>query len=817
MAHRRERVFQDAVRKASTVLAKSLSSAGDSSSSNIGGGSAISGHNHDSSAATAPTAALMHDAAVSSAAKSARRVSTQFQRAYALQRLHQFEAAVRDYDICAAREPTHALVFYNRGCAQYALGRLEAAVQDFSKAIKLEAKSALYIESRAVVLKELGRFREAIRDYAWLEALRRAASKSAGGSATSDSKDTGRRRAQPVDSHLHHGSFSGSASCGDVFGLSSSLSSSSSSSSLEPSALSPPSPPSPDAPLLLRGSDQRTRNKNKNKTNSELTINSSTSNACEWFVRFLKLKPVARTASDVRAAVALGKTWSFFRGMALEMVEQCLEEATYGHFEADQVVVDQGARPQAFHVVLNAVASLVKNVDVRGVSTARELTTLCHGDAVGVEPFATSFADGTLRTLQHMAAGTTTSPRTGLIPGLEPVDTDESASASASDADDSAALLPLEPASFACLDDDVHCLVLRTDVYQSLLREHECVELDERLQFLRACRVFASVAEDVLTALAVRSSRRVYDPGTDVLRTGDVVTHLFVIKRGVCHVRKTVALTKASLASVASVPTTTSTATGATCRVRSQSPAISSTMSSAMSSGAGDESLTARSTADGSWVLDNGWMLTNPRLVANAQPTGACSASVPQAVTVAVLASGQVFGELSVLQPGQASPVSVQTQTLVEVLVFHERDLARVHVQFQSGTMNALQDSLLFHNPPTQKIAQLHRERDAWSKHKRSVLDALFSRTGDTGSLASAGTTATITSRCSSNSGSDRSSSSTSSNCSNSSDSRRSASHVRRTAPRPSPSPSPTVSASSRSRPYERAPHVQLSPLKKTL
>lgn len=645
VAHRSERAFQETVRSASSVLKKALATkeaGGSSVDTTIKGGNRCG--------------------------------TTLFQRAYALQRLRQFKAAVRDYDVCAEQEPARALTFYNRGCALYALGRRDDAVQDLAKAIKLEAKNMLFVESRAMVLKELGRFHEAIHDYAWLEALRRMASKPATGVP-----DTGE-----LEASSHRGSFT--SPLGELSGSFQSV-----------------TPPVGSVEMNAMNGERESR-------------------ARGWFVRFLKQKPVARTPRDLQEAVTYAKSWSFFRGMTKAMVEQCLEEASYGHFEADQVIVEQSARPAAFHVVLNTVASLVKNVDVHGVSKVRELKTLCQGDSVGVDPCALSFADGMLHTLRQHAAvphdakvknstryhgsenadNLSRSPAGGADSRMNSHDNErtDQGQTTCHVGDDDEMLLPLEPASYSCLD-EVHCLVLSTDVYRSILHEREEVELEERMEFLRACRVFQSCAEDVLTALAVLSSRKVYDPGKDILSAGDVVTQLCLIKRGVCQVRKTITVSR-----------------------QRASPSSKKASQSGVGIAAYDP-LTSRST-DGSWVLDNGWMLTNPRLVSTAQHGDKSVRFVTKEVDVAILASGQVFGELSVLQPGQPSQITIRTQTLVEIVALHERDLARLNVQFQSGTMNALQDSLLFHNPPQQKIIQLHRELDAWEKEKRGVLDDVF-------------------------------------------------------------------------------------------
>lgn len=58
--------------------------------------------------------------------------------------------------------------------------------------------------------------------------------------------------------------------------------------------------------------------------------------------------------------------------------------------------------------------------------------------------------------------------------------------------------------------------------------------------------------------------------------------------------------------------------------------------------------------------------------------------------------------------------------------MFEEDDLSQLRVQYMSGTMNALQESLLFHNPPQQKLAQLRCDLSQWTREKRSVLEELF-------------------------------------------------------------------------------------------
>jgi tetratricopeptide (TPR) repeat protein/CRP-like cAMP-binding protein len=615
--------------------------------------SAQAGYNSFSgSSSPSPSGSQMQSGgSVSSARHSA---STQFSRGYALYRLQQYAQAAEDFLACSRSEPDRAApALYNRGCALYKLGRHAEAVRDLTKAMKLDTKNSLFIESRARVLKEMGKFEEAIHDYTWLDTLR------------------------------HH-----------------------------PTALMPSDP---SQSLLLEAvcsPAQQPANLSTTSSAASLAYEAQESSAKAWLEQFLRQDPGRpRSSVDVAEAARLARCWSFFRGMRVTMIERCMRSATYYRFDSDQVVVDQGKASAGFHVVLDAMAPLVKTVTFQG-SSSRELSTLYQGDTIGLEPSSATNVDGRLVMLRHRAqrqlmlrsrVGSTTSPShasTRSLGGFQanPFNTVGAAARAAGDT-----LHPKEVATFSCLG-EVNCMLLDMDVYLNILREHEERLLEERLQFLHRCHAFGTCSDEMLAALAAVSGSKLVDPSKDALRAGEVVKQLYVIKKGVCHVLKTITIPHSSHATA---------------------HRMSTLASSRLGGSKSEDALTSRSN-DGSWVLDNGWMLTNPRLVSNAQALAAARLQHSEEVTVAVLASGQLFGELSVLQPGQHSPVTVRTQTLVELLVFEEEDLSQLRVQYMSGTMNALQESLLFHNPPQQKLAQLRCDLTHWSREKRSVLEELF-------------------------------------------------------------------------------------------
>ncbi|KAE9336820.1 hypothetical protein PF008_g12842 [Phytophthora fragariae] len=575
-----------------------------------------------------------------------------YNRGYALYRLQQYAQAAEDFLACSRSDPDRAApALYNRGCALYKLGRHAEAVRDLTKALKLDSKNPLFVESRARVLKEMGRFEEAIHDYTWLDTLRHHPTASL-------SRD-------PSQSVLLE------AVCSPI-------------SQQETTTLSA-------ASLAYEAQESKTK---------------------VWLEHFLKQDPGrTRSHSDVTEAARLVRCWSFFRGMRAAMIERCMRDATYYRFESDQLVVDQGKASSSFHVVLDAVASLVKTVTFQE-SSSRELSTLYQGDTIGLEPSSATNVDGQLIMLRHRAQRQlmlrsrigSSCPLLASLRSLNSGLHSNSFRALGSAARTVPSLHPKELATFSCLD-EVDCMLLDVDVYLNILREHEERLLEERLQFLNRCHAFETCSDEMLVALAAVSGSKLVDPGKDALKAGEVVKQLYVVKKGVCHVLKTITVAHSSS--------------------RATAHRSSTLTSSRLSDSRSEDSLTSRSN-DGSWVLDNGWMLTNPRLVSNAQALAVAKLQHSEEVTVAVLASGQLFGELSVLQPGQHSPVTVRTQTLVELLVFEEEDLSQLRVQYMSGTVNALQESLLFHNPPQQKLTQLRCDLSQWTREKRSVLEELF-------------------------------------------------------------------------------------------
>jgi CRP-like cAMP-binding protein len=93
--------------------------------------------------------------------------------------------------------------------------------------------------------------------------------------------------------------------------------------------------------------------------------------------------------------------------------------------------------------------------------------------------------------------------------------------------------------------------------------------------------------------------------------------------------------------------------------------------------------------------------------------------------TVGVLGSGQVFGELALLDPERESPVSAISSTAVELYCFESDVLLMIGARFNASTMIALHESLTLHDPPADKIAYYFRSKYSWEVRKNRLMNRL--------------------------------------------------------------------------------------------
>jgi CRP-like cAMP-binding protein len=120
--------------------------------------------------------------------------------------------------------------------------------------------------------------------------------------------------------------------------------------------------------------------------------------------------------------------------------------------------------------------------------------------------------------------------------------------------------------------------------------------------------------------------------------------------------------------------------------------------------------------APGLWVLTKNW---KDRLRI---PDDNQSSEDNITITVGVLGSGQVFGELAILSPETPSPTSIVSFTNLEVYTFDSDFLLSLGARFNTASMNILNESLNLYNPPIDKIAHYYRSKYNWENRKKKIL-----------------------------------------------------------------------------------------------
>jgi CRP-like cAMP-binding protein len=96
--------------------------------------------------------------------------------------------------------------------------------------------------------------------------------------------------------------------------------------------------------------------------------------------------------------------------------------------------------------------------------------------------------------------------------------------------------------------------------------------------------------------------------------------------------------------------------------------------------------------------------------------------------TVGIIGSGQVFGELAVLDPGQPSRSSAISFTAVELYCFDSDVLLSLGIKFNYNKMNCLNEILALHDPPPEKLQYYFRSRFTWELRKIRLINKLTSK-----------------------------------------------------------------------------------------
>ena len=203
---------------------------------------------------------------------------------------------------------------------------------------------------------------------------------------------------------------------------------------------------------------------------------------------------------------------------------------------------------------------------------------------------------------------------------------------------------------------------------------------------LSNCTVFESWEGHLLDSLADHAVVQTFSAGTMLLNRGSPVTKLYIIKRGVVKILKDVAKPPVH-------------------NIQIDEHATPDTIN-------GME-------PPGLWVLTKNWK-DRIRIPDEKELNDDIIT-----VTVGVLGSGQVFGELAILSPETPSPTAILSFTNLEVYTFDSEFLISLGARFNTTSMNILNESLNLYNPPVDKISHYYRSKYTWENRKKKILKDL--------------------------------------------------------------------------------------------
>lgn len=218
-------------------------------------------------------------------------------------------------------------------------------------------------------------------------------------------------------------------------------------------------------------------------------------------------------------------------------------------------------------------------------------------------------------------------------------------------------------------------LMLERDDYQKIMMSYQSVLNGEVESALKNCPVFNGWEKKRLNHISSLFTKLNYSPHSVIIKAGEPVTSLFLIRRGIVKVIK--AISKPKL-----------------------------------------DNLSFKTQQNCLWSLQRNW-----RGNLKAEERSVDCELVD--FTVGLLGSGQVFGELAVLDPSVVSPVSIVSYAAVELYAVESDVIIALGARFNTATMNALNESHNFNNPLGAKFDYYFKEKYQWEVAKRKVLGSL--------------------------------------------------------------------------------------------
>jgi CRP-like cAMP-binding protein len=261
-----------------------------------------------------------------------------------------------------------------------------------------------------------------------------------------------------------------------------------------------------------------------------------------------------------------------------------------------------------------------------------------------------------------------------------------------------------------------HLLSLHVDIYSKIVQTFKAAIRAEVRLVLSNCPAFSELNDEALTTLATNALVRSYTSNKEILKAGEKSKYLFIVKHGLVKIIKKLKRPKVSHIKVFSAysgkvqkPETP----GLWVLEKSYTtPLDSGGVVAKRSAPAKDGNGTKKASSFG---FENEAETSDGQVLETVGPD-------ETEFTVGVIASGQIFGELAVLNPGELSPTTAITSTACEVFCLDGEAVLKLGAKYSQKCMAALTEGVTLHNPPAEKLSYFFRAKYVEEKQMKGML-----------------------------------------------------------------------------------------------
>ncbi len=252
-----------------------------------------------------------------------------------------------------------------------------------------------------------------------------------------------------------------------------------------------------------------------------------------------------------------------------------------------------------------------------------------------------------------------------------------------------------------------HLLSLHVDIYKKIVGAYKQHLRAEVRVVLKSCPAFSEFADEALDTLATEAVLRNYTSNKEILKEGDNSNYLYIVKQGLVKIIKKLK------------------------RPHAKNVKVFTPYSGKVQ----------KEETPGLWVLEKSFTapidnnkhkdkssflpkLKKPETLGEdaRDASEATLQSDETEFTVGIVASGQIFGELAVLNPGHPSPTTAISTTPSEIFLLDGELVLALGAKYSNKCMNALTEGITLHNPPAEKLGYFFRAKYVQERQMKDVL-----------------------------------------------------------------------------------------------